>query len=382
MAIHPTGHFFAAGYGDGSIAIWATEDEDKPLLVRSIEEVDINLINEEILNLTLEPNGSKPDNKPAPEPIQKLAWSGYSNSTDPRGGIHTLSVLGGGRGKEPSGVVVFSFSPFNPADSGVDPKIALPPVIRKAMRDCLSNPSTYTYRSETTISDFMLLPRDTPHFAGNFDPVAILLVFDEGSGKRSISIMEFPPKTLAIIPERQEMARTASSATTDTIGGELAEALHEMRGSSDPERLTSPDLFWTGSSSVVGGNILHLDTGSYGALSLQDIEASWGEYGLRGGAAWMDAKNDDRTHAKVCLEIHLLQVTDWRNVVRGSPVVTHMAQRPYDPFPRYQPAFTSELRVRAIAGVIPQTPSVPYNRPILCSIGSPRSRAMLSGRSP
>lgn len=340
MAVHPTGHFFAAGYEDGSIAVWATEDEDKPLLVRSIEEADINMINEELLNLALEPSNDKPNGKAVPEPIYKLAWSGYSNSADPRGGTHTLAILGGGRGKESSGVTVFSFSAFNPTECGADPKVALPPSIRKAMQDCLSNPSIYTYQSEITVSDFLLLPRNTPHFGGNFDPVAIVLIFNPGGDNRSISIMDFPPKTLAIIQEPQEMTRTVSSATTDAIGGELAETLHEMQGSSDPERLTLPELLWTGGSSIVGGGILLLATAPYGVICPQDHEPSWSEYGLGGGSAWMDGKNDDYVHAKVCPKPLVRPVTDLRSLVRTSPHVANMAQRSHDSYTRYQPTLT------------------------------------------
>jgi syntaxin-binding protein 5 len=302
MAVHPTGHFFAAGYEDGSIAFWATEDEDKPLLVRSIDEVDINLANEQMLNLALEPSGGELNDKPAPEPIYKLDWSGYSNSADPRGGTHTLAVLGGGRGKESSSVTVFSFSAFNPTVSGMDPNVALPQPMRKAMQDCLSNPGVYSYQSESTISDFLLLPRDTPHFSGSFDPVAIALVYNGPGDKRSISITEFPPPSLEIVPKLPEMARTISSSTTttDAIGEELAETLHAMQRSSDPERLILPNSLWTGGSSVVGGEILLLSAATYGALCSQDPEASGSKYGLRGGAAWMDGKNDDSMHAKVC----------------------------------------------------------------------------------
>ena len=301
-AIHPTGHFFAAGYEDGSIAIWAIEDEDKPLLVRSVEEVDINLINEQLLKLVLEPGSSTPGDKPAPEPIYKLAWSGYTNSPDPRGGTHTLAVLGGGRGKEPSRVTVFSFSAFNPTDGGTDPNVALPPPMRKAMQNCLSNPGVYSYQSERIVSDFLLLSRDSPHFAGNFDPIAIVLVCGGGGDKRSISITEFPPPSLAIVPKRPEMARNTSSSTADVIGEELAETLHEMQRTLDPGRLTLPNLLWTGSSSVVGGEILALSTAAYGSLCPRDLEVSWNEYGLRGGAAWVDGKNDESMHAKVRLQ--------------------------------------------------------------------------------
>lgn len=260
------------------------------------------MVNEELLNLALEPSGGKPGDKPTPEPIYKLAWSGYTNSPDPRGGTHTLAVLGGGRGKESSAVTVFSFSAFNPPDIGADPKVALPLPIRKAMQDCLSNPGVYTYQSESTISDFLLFPRDTPHFAGNFDPVAICFVLNVGGGNRSISISEFPPQTLGIFPERQGIARTISSSTTDAIGEELTETLHEMQDSSEPEKLTLPSVLWTGSSSIISGEILLLGTASYGTLCPQDSEAAGVEYGLRGGAAWMDGKNDDAVHAKVCPE--------------------------------------------------------------------------------
>ena len=361
MTIHPTGHFFAAGYEDGSIAFWATEDEDKPLLVRSIEHVDINLANEELLNLALKPSGSKASDVSAPEPIYKLAWSGYSNSADPRGGKHTLTVLGGRRGKESSGATVFSFSAFNPTDIGTDPKVALPPPIRKAMQDCLSNPGLYTYQSESTISDFLLLPRDTPHLSGNFDPIAIILVFSGDGGKRSISIMEFPPQSLAIIPKHPGMARNISSSTADAIGEDLAETLDAMQRSSDPERLTLPNLLWTGSSSAVGGEILLLDAAPYGTLCPQDLEASGTEYGLRGGTAWMEGKNDDSVHAKVRLELAFWQEINRASVVRASPGVADMAQRPHNTYSRYQSTFTGQLRDEAVAGVIPEILPIPYN---------------------
>ena len=381
MAIHPTGHFFAAGYEDGSIAIWATEDEDKPLSVRSVERVDVNLVNEQLLNLALEPDSSKPSDKPTPESIYKLAWSGYPNSTDPRGGTHTLTVLGGGRGKVSPGVTVFSFSPFNPTDGGTDPKVALPPPMRKAMQDCISNPGVYNYRSERVVSDFLLLPRDTPHFAGNFDPIAIILVCNGGGDRRSICIMDFPPPSLAIVPKRPEMARSTSSSTADVIGEEFAETLHEMQRTLDPGRLTLPNLFWTGSSSVVGGEILALSTDAYGSLCLRDLEASWNEYGLRGGTAWMDGKNDDSMHAKVRPQPPARHEVDRTSVVRAPPGITYMAQRPYNSYSRYQPTVAGQLRGESVAGIIPETPSISYDRPVQCFIRPKCSRAMFTGCS-
>ena len=76
IAVHPSGHFFAVGHADGSIAFWAVEDDNKPLLVRTLDAVDVNLVDPSAL-----------DHK-APkfvrEPIFKLSWSGFPNSQDPQ----------------------------------------------------------------------------------------------------------------------------------------------------------------------------------------------------------------------------------------------------------------------------------------------------------
>ncbi|KAF8971726.1 WD40-repeat-containing domain protein [Flammula alnicola] len=49
IAVHPSGHFFAAGYADGSIAFWAVEDDNKPLLVRTLDSLDVNLVHADLL---------------------------------------------------------------------------------------------------------------------------------------------------------------------------------------------------------------------------------------------------------------------------------------------------------------------------------------------
>ncbi|KAJ3520531.1 hypothetical protein NM688_g9149 [Phlebia brevispora] len=85
IAVHPAGHVFAAGYADGSIAFWALEDEDKPLFSLTLDgQHDVHIVDADKLDRML----AKPkDESDEPrEPIFKLAWSGFPNSTDPRGG--------------------------------------------------------------------------------------------------------------------------------------------------------------------------------------------------------------------------------------------------------------------------------------------------------
>src|SRR5204862_7283577 len=77
FAIHPTGHFFAVGHADGSIAFWAVEDEDRPILVRTTDSVDVDVVDGNKLEKLLNGDQVKPyDSIDGHEPIFKLAWSG------------------------------------------------------------------------------------------------------------------------------------------------------------------------------------------------------------------------------------------------------------------------------------------------------------------
>ena len=57
--MHPAGHFFAVGYTDGIIAYWAMEDEDQPLMVRTLDSIDVNVVD----GHRLEEHLAKPNNQ-------------------------------------------------------------------------------------------------------------------------------------------------------------------------------------------------------------------------------------------------------------------------------------------------------------------------------
>ncbi|OBZ79959.1 Uncharacterized protein C1F3.03 [Grifola frondosa] len=91
IAVHPSGHVLAVGHTDGTIAFWALEDEDRPLLLRTLDSSDsedLSTVDATKLESTSTPAVPR-------EPIFKLAWSSFPNSSDPRGGETVLTVLGG-----------------------------------------------------------------------------------------------------------------------------------------------------------------------------------------------------------------------------------------------------------------------------------------------
>ena len=76
FAIHSSGQLLAAGYADGTIAFWSVEDEDRPLMVRTIEKIDVNYPDAEELDKAL--SGEPPVIfSPGLEPIYKIQWTSF-----------------------------------------------------------------------------------------------------------------------------------------------------------------------------------------------------------------------------------------------------------------------------------------------------------------
>src|ERR1700722_11051609 len=117
IAVPPTGHFFAVGHADGCIAFWAVDDDDMPILVRTVDEIDVHIVDVNKLELILGQDAPQAPHPATPlerKHISKLTWSGFPNASDPRGGETALTVLGGlTTGVEPGGTVLW-LPPFNP----------------------------------------------------------------------------------------------------------------------------------------------------------------------------------------------------------------------------------------------------------------------------
>lgn len=312
VAVHPAGHFFAVGHADGTISFWALEDEDKPLLVRTLDEVDLHTVDAGKLQEFFDTQEStSKDAKPAPqvlrEPIFKLAWSGFPNSQDPRGGATILTILGGLRADESPGVTVIQLPAFNPPEPPTPPspasEVSLHPSFRTAMRDSLSPTNAYMYNTKGVAEDFLLVPKDSPHFNGSWDPIAILLLSDSGAGTRAIEAYQFPPPSfIAPEPTTSPLVPPAEpenpEGEEDVVSQELASTLEEMTVDEDPRQLRLPLGLWNGKNGITSGILLSVPRDTYESLTSEQVAVD-DALPLKGGVAWIEDHENEMKLLKV-----------------------------------------------------------------------------------
>ncbi|KAG6873217.1 hypothetical protein C0995_001571 [Termitomyces sp. Mi166 len=317
LTIHPAGHFFAVGYADGSLAFWAVDDEDKPLLVRTLDELDVNLVDQGRLDEQIyRQNEDKSTSALDREPIFKLSWSGFPNSSDPRGGKTTLAILGGLNSGDAPGLTIIQFPPFNPleppASTSPNPgQPALHPVIRQAMRDSLNVLDSYFYFTEGVIQDYLLIPRNSPHFAGTFDPIAILLLTEEGT-TRTVEAFQYPPPAFSDPSESPAPGATAIADPLSSLADDLAHTLKDLEENKYPRRLVIPAALLHGKSGILGGQLLKLERETYQTLAAGKVEDCLA-LPLNGGQAWADEfRTNDLKLAK--FQPHRILVTWHRDL--------------------------------------------------------------------
>ncbi|KAJ7070791.1 WD40 containing snare-dependent exocytosis protein [Mycena amicta] len=281
IACHPAGHFFSCGYSDGCIAFWAIEDEDQPLLVRTLDDVDVNKVDVEALEQKREPG-------PEREPVYKLTWSSFSNSSDPRGGQTALAILGGLMmvPGEPTGLTVQWIPAFNPSEPPTPnlPHTPLHPFMRAAMQASLVPTSDFFYNTSSVPQDYFLVPRNSPHFAGQHDPIAVIISLESDGGSRSLEAYQFPPPVFigAEAPPVEEPSTESASVEDD-----LAEMLKSMAVNDDPRTMALPTPLSFGSTGLVHLQLVNLDREAYDAL-VSGEESDFSPLPLKGGAAWND----------------------------------------------------------------------------------------------
>jgi syntaxin-binding protein 5 len=293
LAIHPAGHFFASGYMDGCVAFWAVEDEDQPLLVRTATNLDVNVINGEELDeflQNLDPSVQEKGNGlPERQAVYKVAWCGFPNSSDPRGGTTTLVLLGGDMSDEPYRLTVQTMpafdSPEPPASSSSNDRLHAP--IRKAMRLSVIPIETTYYLASGPIHDFILFPKSSPHFSGCWDPVAILLLTAASSESRMVEARQFPPPSFTSPPP---VTNTQSFSKCDDIIHELSTTLEGMTLSVEPLPLHVHSKLYSGPGGVFYVRLLALQQDMHDIFVGQQPIPGDTELPIAGGSAWMDDK--------------------------------------------------------------------------------------------
>lgn len=306
----------AVGYADGTIGFWSLEDEDRPLLLRTTDSPgteDLSLVDTAVLESVLEAAHQHPQEPPR-EPVFKLAWSGFPNSTDPRGGDTVLTVLGGSTIDSTPGVTALLLPPLQPpappAANSSKGQIVFPvlhPDVRAAICESLKAKNTHTYSTLGAVQDFLLFPRSTPHLSGSYDPSTILLISDSDAPEvRVCEAYSFPPPAFT----RLEAPETPSVLKDDhgtnqgdglepdgALADELAKTLQSMSFSDDPSPARLPPYLW----SVVGEQLVKVDKHAYDTLVSDMHAAIEGEvsFPVQGGLAWSEDPEGLMKYTKV-----------------------------------------------------------------------------------
>lgn len=293
MTIHPTGHIFVVGHADGSLAFWAVEDDDRPLLVRTLDEIDVDAVNTELLDkhISMQEQSSTGSHQTEREPIFKLSWSALSSSSDPRSGQTTLTVFGGLNMNQATGVTVFVFPTFNPQDlpSTVDQN-RLHLYMRTAMRDSLHCPKTFFYYTRGTVQDYLLIPKENPHFSGTSEPIALLLLTEGIGNTRVVEAFQFPPPEFSIPADVEgdhaDSDRDKKDPIIHTLDDDLASTLRSLQISDEPKRLQLPSALMNSGTGLLNGQLLKVEADTYQALVDGDSNEPY--LPLEGGLAWAD----------------------------------------------------------------------------------------------
>ena len=294
------------------------EDDDQPLLVQTLDSFHVNLVDSDVL-------AEDPDNKEknqvqqlTREPIFKLSWSSFSNSSDPRGGETALTILGGLDTSKPHGLTVFLFPPFNPMEppsTPFSPKNENPhPFFRSSMIKSLNLSKSFFYETfGDVVQDYLLIPRKSPHLAGNFDPYAILLLTESTHNARTVRAYQYPPPGFVKInltsPEAQIEAETKEEEDIEELP---AANLESPPPPTPPEKspreinyipspIRAPFTLSAASSGILGGCLFKIENDVYKSFVNEDFNDL--HLILNGGQIYADP---DLKPSKVCHYIDCL----------------------------------------------------------------------------
>lgn len=233
------------------------------------------------------------------EPIFKLAWSGFSDSSDPRGGPTVLAVLGGLDGQGQPGLSLFTLPQFNPpAPPASEANLTtLAPHFRDAMTKSVHPTRDSFYPTKASCQDFVLVPRETPHFSGTYDPYAILLLVRGPGDTTVVQAFKYPPPLPNVVLPPAPTGVDQGNTNTDILE-DLNSTLQDMTLGGEPERISLPTFLNGGCHGPLDGTIIKLEKDSY--TKLTSAPSSNSELLLKGGIAWSDeSKLSDLKLSKV-----------------------------------------------------------------------------------
>ncbi|RXW24028.1 hypothetical protein EST38_g1807 [Candolleomyces aberdarensis] len=326
------------------MAFWAVDDDNSPLTVFTFDEDNVHMIDSVKLEAHLQVDGQATQQLSIREPVIKMAWSGYSNSTDPRGGETTLTVLGGLDPTHGGNATVLWFPPFQPQAGTKTQPGELDPIFRAAMVNSLGPVDLAEYAVGGEIQDFLLVPKESPHYAGQYDPYAVLLLVATKDGDRIVRAYTFPPsRSIQSESQTSEGAQPSQPHETDV---DLVEH-HDLPPFID---LTLPFSPLSGGAGLRGGHLLTLEADAYERICEAGKPPSQSALAVKldGGQAFADqTKHDEIRLTKY--QPHRLMITYNANLrilffdVSAQLLVGGELEAFTGHFPNRLPALTVEL---------------------------------------
>jgi syntaxin-binding protein 5 len=166
---HPTGTFVLTAHDDSSLVFW-DPTSGRLLAARTVQEIDINIPGSggarNVPGTPLSPTSPAPSIR---EPYRRIAWCSKDNPDDTG-----LLISGGSPTTNPTRGL--SFLELGPT-----------PVYATSSWDALANHFRNPRRvhvlptpPSAEVSDFLLIPRNSPHFAGAHDPIAVMVIMTSG----------------------------------------------------------------------------------------------------------------------------------------------------------------------------------------------------------
>ncbi|KAL5519337.1 SRO7 [Sanghuangporus vaninii] len=308
LCIHASGQLFVTGHIDGTLAFWAVGDEDRPLMVRTVQKVDIDYpVGEELDRVLSNPQPPSEDDiaRHQLEPIFKLAWSSFGSQSlsDPYSSDTILTILGGALRGQETGIVTIYLPPISLPSPSSNDTDRVQPETRKILSKSFSSMDIYLYSTIGTAIDFLLVPKENPHFEGNLDPSAILIIFEWPEGSRSIDAREYPPSTFGIgLPTETLTSASSSRKEADNpLDLELSPTLKSVRLNNVPKDYTQslPSALWSGLYGICDGDVVRLESEQYDLLrkayhpSMSNIFTQMGREKVA-GIAWVNYEDHDQ----------------------------------------------------------------------------------------
>ncbi|KAL5494875.1 SRO7_1 [Sanghuangporus weigelae] len=308
LCIHASGQLFVTGHIDGTLAFWAVGDEDRPLMVRTVQKVDIDYpVGEELDQVLSNPQPPSEDDiaRHQLEPIFKLAWSSFGSQSlsDPYSSDTILTILGGTLHDQETGIMTIHLPPIplpSPSSNDTD---SVQPETRKILSKSFSSRDIYPYSTIGTAIDFLLVPKENAHFEGNLDPRAILIIFEWPEGCRSIDAREYPPPAFGIglSTETPTSASSSRKEVDNPLDLELSSTLKSVRLNDVPRDYTQslPSALWTGLYGICDGDVVRLESEQYDLLrkayhpSMSNIFTQMGREKVA-GIAWVNYADHDQ----------------------------------------------------------------------------------------